>query len=228
MKRIFTLIELLVVVAIIGILSALLLPALGKARDTAKSICCVNNLKQYGIWIQNYINDYDDYLPCFGPATLSDAACLTRRLYLTYPAEINGKLAWSKTAGRQSFWHCPAERLNDPVDSNSNGMSDYGTSQFFLRKTYADTATHYKVNIAAPSPSTKLAQADIGLAAGRPALYPTQLSAQGLSSARHQKQVNMQFFDWHVEAANYLQVWRPEWNGNTGAFTGSANKWPWL
>jgi prepilin-type N-terminal cleavage/methylation domain-containing protein len=61
----FTLIELLVAIAIIGILAALLLPALGRGKESAKSVSCLNNLRQIGIAAQTYTMDSGGLVPPF-------------------------------------------------------------------------------------------------------------------------------------------------------------------
>src|SRR4051812_40814830 len=59
----FTLIELLVVIAIIAILAALLLPVLGRSKEKAKSLTCINNLKQLGIAVRLYSDANEGKLP---------------------------------------------------------------------------------------------------------------------------------------------------------------------
>ena len=67
----FTLIELLIVVAIIGLLASLLLPALGAAKDRARTMVCANNLHQINLATIGYVDDFDGYMPTGFPADAS-------------------------------------------------------------------------------------------------------------------------------------------------------------
>lgn len=60
----FTLIELLIVIAIIAILASLLLPALKQAKERAKDITCLGNLRQTGMCLLQYTNEHNGWTPC--------------------------------------------------------------------------------------------------------------------------------------------------------------------
>src|SRR5437660_1778673 len=65
-RRAFTLIELLVVIAIIAILAAILFPVFAQAREKARQATCQSNLRQIGMAVQMYAQDFDETMPTSG------------------------------------------------------------------------------------------------------------------------------------------------------------------
>ena len=105
MRRAFTLIELLVVISIIALLIAILLPALGAARESARSINCLANTRSFAQAATNYAADYKDQLPgCNGrqgstpfPAWATRLLDYTNDAYATYRCPSRGQeYAWER------------------------------------------------------------------------------------------------------------------------------------
>ncbi|MEX0677116.1 MAG: DUF1559 domain-containing protein [Pirellulales bacterium] len=140
-RRAFTLVELLVVIAIVGVLVALLLPAVQAARESARRSQCQNNLKQIGLAVQNFEDSKGQFPPSFeiAPGTVlsgNNGSWSIHGRILPYMEEsaaydlVNLDIAWDAQVGtgvptmRVSFYQCPSE-MNDTVRTKSGDPYTY-------------------------------------------------------------------------------------------------------
>ena len=140
-KKIFTLIELLVVIAIIAILAAMLLPALGKAKDTAKRAKCTSNVKQIMVMHGQYSNAYNGLiLPAYaesGSSQIQATALLRMAGILKGAQTLNRSLVGSAGTTPSNSpridivtWYCPGQTVIPiTISYGTNAMS--GTKMNF-------------------------------------------------------------------------------------------------
>ncbi len=135
-RRAFTLIELLVVIAIIAILAAILFPVFARAREKARAISCLSNLKQIGLASMMYAQDYDEmYIPhCHRPIMTQPPTYYW--FELIQPYVMNKQVLWCPswrpppgTAPRYmgGYGHICSGFTADPSNPNWTGVPWYGS-----------------------------------------------------------------------------------------------------
>lgn len=108
----FTLIELLVVIAIIAILAAILFPVFAQAREKARQISCVSNLRQIGLATMQYVQDYDETFPPredWGSDPNPPTGPWWAIINPYIKVGINKDNAYDQSAA-QNFWRCPSDK----------------------------------------------------------------------------------------------------------------------
>ena len=148
MKKHFTLIELLVVIAIIAILAAMLLPALSAARTRARNASCMNQMKQIGLYLVMYCNDYDGWTPqqdtgnCHQTGTDGSHSSICGTLWRTMikgPNELDTdrktSSSWEKT------FKCPSDPGKD--DNSYTGFNRTKDYVSYITWSFSNRCTHH-------------------------------------------------------------------------------------
>jgi prepilin-type N-terminal cleavage/methylation domain-containing protein/prepilin-type processing-associated H-X9-DG protein len=117
-RKVFTLIELLIVIAIIAILAAMLLPALGKARSMAHGSVCQSQLKQMGLGLGMYANDYNSYtVPSYWPGF--ETGSWIQYGWYYFLSDYVPAPDYAATSNTSSVYVCPADQTGGfPVYAN--------------------------------------------------------------------------------------------------------------
>jgi prepilin-type N-terminal cleavage/methylation domain-containing protein/prepilin-type processing-associated H-X9-DG protein len=225
-RRAFTLIELLVVIAIIAILAAILFPVFARAREQARKASCQSNLKQIGLGVAMYVQDYDETYPI---ATMYGNPAASVRWYgMLDPYIKNEQVFVCPTAGKIQYSGGYGWNIGGLGSNGTVGYSGFG---------YNNSTGWYTPSGTGPVKLSEVEEASASIIVTDPAsnaysangLYAIGYSNSSYIPVLHGGQVgpftgtattppltgggNYLFADGHVKFLNASQSWKsPLWN----------------
>lgn len=218
-RKNFTLIELLVVVAIIAILAGILLPALNKAKEKARGVQCMNQLRQMGAIFVYYSNDWDGYIPNYPTKNQpwyiilrgnSASGGMYGLMWYSYGKESRDIMIC------QTHWMLQKEVSY--TGSKPHSTTTYGFNTRIGFPEYMDF--HFRLG-RIPGPSRRFLLADKFVAnstanaydckTGLEETYPFTSAANGGFAFRHGGSTNLLFADGHAESKRKMAISTTSW-----------------
>ncbi len=229
----FTLIEVLVVIATIALLSAILFPVFSRARENARRVSCSSNLRQIGLGLTQYTQDYDDQMPGRyegGVATLQNILQPYLKSYQIFQCPSNQQNTRTMNDDPTGLSHVSyAPNTREITAGSDNGG--------IFAKNFPDAANTAPVSLATiPAPSSTIAMCEVNGTASDFSVtqtYFATLTSCSVNpsdntpclSAHHLKTSNYLFADGHVKALHPAKTLLPTnlWNRNDNAAFSSAD-----
>lgn len=196
MKKAFTLIELLVVIAIIAILAAIVFPVFARAKEAAKKISCLSNVRQIGMSYQMYATDNDDFLP------------------LTLDSQSSWVDQCQPYLKSRAILRCPSDtssNWDDPTASKrrktSYFINFYMTGDFTL-----EDGSRYCNLTSIPAPSSVIYLAESVNNAKGDHFHPMDWESEGdavteIALGRHTDGANYAYVDGHARWSKFSPLW---------------------